>query len=358
MSLGYWQRLLLSLHPACDTTGLHLTNSGVGVRCFLVDEAGYLVLHPAILHPSPSAPYTNNTMHITVQEPLLSMTLLDAGGGEQLLQKEVCGEWWRGRIQRRYRLNLTPGRLVTSQHAPGKWCVSYSLAAVPGTNLVFGVINQTCATATAFCPCNMMARVCLYCQFVDKKACECPCECILDSATPCSVNASVSFNPTSYSSDAMSSKSRGGSRKPVSLPLCYPEPPQPSTSHHHQIALLNELGSCRPLSCEDFERRLDCLGIPGCEWCQLTVTDEAEDDLVIDIVKRSSVDDLVNSTLSGHSDRVWTQLANPKCVPHHQCPGGVMGGVSPYPRGLAPQPHHKESHRITPQRNMPLAPGN
>lgn len=153
------------------------------------------------------------------------------------------------------------------------------------------------------------------------------------------------------------------------LPLCYPEPPQPSSSqHHHQIGLLNELSSCRPVSCASFSHRTNCLGVPGCEWCQLTVrktTSELDSDSGAHAVRRRRSEE--NGSLPiemsddilqlGKYDHLWALLSDPRCLPHHECPGGVMGGASPYPRGLAPQPHHKGSQRITPRRNMPLAPG-
>ncbi|XP_018018614.2 VWFA and cache domain-containing protein CG16868 [Hyalella azteca] len=250
------------------------------------------------------------------------MALLDAApsGGAPVLQKLSCARPWRGRRERRYRLTLPPGAPVASHSShqpPGKWCVWYSLAAVPGTKLIFGVVNQTCDTATAFCPCSLVDRLCLNCQFVEAKACECPCECPTTSPSQCSTN---------------SSSSRGNWRNPTQPEmLCPLDPPMPSLSHPQHVGLLGELQSCQTGTCGDHTTRHTCLGRPGCEWCSLTSPTNA-------------------------SENVWVSLEEPSCVPHPECPGGVKGGVSPYPRGLVPQPRHRESYRTGGGRSLPLAP--
>ncbi len=35
---------------------------------------------------------------------------------------------------------------------------SFQVTMIPGTNVFLGVVNQTCDTMTAFCPCSMVSR--------------------------------------------------------------------------------------------------------------------------------------------------------------------------------------------------------
>ena len=51
---------------------------------------------------------------------------------------------------------------------------------IPGTNAFIGIVNHTCETATAFCPCSMVDRLCLNCNRMEQNECECPCECPLE----------------------------------------------------------------------------------------------------------------------------------------------------------------------------------
>lgn len=41
----------------------------------------------------------------------------------------------------------------------GEQCAKYLIVSLPGTNLFMGLVNQTCDSVTAFCPCSMVIKL-------------------------------------------------------------------------------------------------------------------------------------------------------------------------------------------------------
>ncbi|XP_066955648.1 VWFA and cache domain-containing protein 1 [Macrobrachium rosenbergii] len=341
-TLGFWYKLLLDLEPACggDTD----TEKKVGsIRCFLMDNKGFLVAHPSMLSPSSTSSLgTDIPPHITHQEPVVSMELLAGGGG--LLTKVWCGRWWHGASERHYTLHLPPGQVVASSgNGNGQLdnsCLQYALTAVPATNLIFGIINQTCTPAVAFCPCSMDDRLCLNCQLFEAGACECPCECPL-SSHPCSVPFTESYLEAAHSSifstlvsnhseeslnqvwqtymDIGSSKRFTvpqvldvGMHPPNLAPTC-DRIPEAAVPLQYSIGLLSHLDSCVSVSCSVHLTEKSCLGVMGCIWCSMTNDGESA-------------------------------LVHPHCIEEQHCYGGILGGPSPYPHGLATLPHSDNTH--------------
>ncbi|KAG7161734.1 VWFA and cache domain-containing protein 1-like 1 [Homarus americanus] len=339
-TLGYWYKLLLDLEPSCGTDGS--PGKGSIVRCFLMDNEGYLVVHPSMLAPS-SSPNLDSDIppHITHQEPVVSMELLAGGGG--LLTKTSCGRWWHGVSERHYSLSLPTGQVVASSGSEtgqvDNSCLQYALTAVPSTNLILGIINQTCTPAVAFCPCSMDDRRCLNCQLVEAGACECPCECPLLSH-PCTTSVAAD-PPTAQSPTSLGSHSNHtsdslneiwpsyfdtgftkGQLIPQVLELATQPPdmaptcgrtPETALPLQYSIGLLAHLDTCVTVSCAAYMTHKSCLGVVGCVWCSMT------------------------------SDR-QSRMAHPHCTEAHQCYGGVLGGPSPYPHGLATLPHSDTTH--------------
>ncbi|XP_071548411.1 VWFA and cache domain-containing protein 1 [Panulirus ornatus] len=340
-SLGYLYKLLLDLEPACGTDGT--TVKGSTVRCFLVNSEGYLVAHPSMLIPSTSSNLASDIPpHITHQEPVVSMELL--AGGEGLLTKTSCGRWWHGASERHYSLRLPSGQVVASS-GPGTGqvdnsCLRYALTAVPGTNLILGIINETCTPAVAFCPCSMEDRLCLYCQLVEAGACECPCECPL-SSHPCTTSiADAPTTPTHSSSSSGSLNNHSsdfhnqlwqtyfdigftnGQPVPQVLELTTQPPdlaptcgrtPEVAIPLQYSIGMLAHLDACLSVSCGAHVTQRSCLGVIGCVWCSMTSDGES-------------------------------LIAHPHCMEVHHCYGGILGGPSPYPHGLATLPHLDNTH--------------
>ncbi|XP_042881004.1 VWFA and cache domain-containing protein 1-like isoform X1 [Penaeus japonicus] len=343
-TLGYWYKLLLDLEPACANNARSGEKS-VSVRCFLMDNKGYLVAHPSMLSPASPNFGSDTPPHITHQEPVVSMELL-AG---EILTKASCGRWWHGVSERHYSLRLPPDQIVASP-AGGKGqvdnsCLRYALTAVPATNLILGIINQTCTPAVAFCPCSMDDRLCLNCQLVEAGACECPCECPL-SSLPCTVpsadppvsstqmpSALASYTNLTESVDYLwpsyveprpvSSPSAPrvlhlprvlelATRPPHLAPTCS-RTPEAAVPLQYSIGLLAHLDPCVPVSCATHLEYKSCLGVVGCVWC------------------------------SRNGDG-QSPLNHPHCMEEHQCYGGVLGGPSPYPHGLATLPHSDNTH--------------
>nr|XP_045607175.1 VWFA and cache domain-containing protein 1-like [Procambarus clarkii] len=354
-TLGYWYKLLLDLDPSCCNYGAPEGKTS-NMRCFLMNNEGYLVAHPSMLAPSASSNLGSDIPpHITHQEPIVSMELLAGGGG--LLSKTSCGRWWHGASERHYSLRLPVGQVVASSGPEmgqnDNSCLHYALTAVPATNLILGIINQTCSPAVAFCPCSMDDRLCLNCQLVEAGACECPCECPLLSR-PCTASAADYSSATTQSSAPLESLSNytsdsfsqhwqtffdagfiKGQLMPQVLELATQPPdmaptcgrtPEAAMPLQYSIGLLAHLDSCLSVSCTAHITHKSCLGVVGCIWCSVT------------------------------SDR-QSRMTHPHCMEVHQCYGGVLGGPSPYPHGLATLPHSDNTHGSSGNPIGPVAGG-
>lgn len=63
-----------------------------------------------------------------------------------------------GTSQRYYQFNTSLDEVLTNI-VHGEHCVMYQLAAVPGTNVFLGVVNITCNSLNAFCPCSQVVQI-------------------------------------------------------------------------------------------------------------------------------------------------------------------------------------------------------
>lgn len=142
VTMGYVMRLLLEMFPFCNETT---------VRCFLMDDKGYLVTHPALLEASGKI----EQQHLTHKELLVANDILNHG---LFVKKKICANHLDGTIQRYYQFNTSLDEVLTNI-AHGEHCVRYQVAAVPGTNVFLGVVNVTtqCNQLRAFCPCSTVS---------------------------------------------------------------------------------------------------------------------------------------------------------------------------------------------------------
>lgn len=165
LTLSYMHRMLWATLPFCpDRTG---QVRGSSVRCFIMDERGYLLVHPNLLDPSTQGGHANvEQQHLTHHEPLVASDLLNH---DRFVLKKACSSYPDRTVQRFYQLNLTLNNQwvdrsgtpdidmpipVLTNLVHGEHCIRYQIVAIQGTNLFVGVVNQTCESATAFCPCS------------------------------------------------------------------------------------------------------------------------------------------------------------------------------------------------------------
>lgn len=142
VTMGYIMRLLLEMFPFChDTT----------VKCFLMDDKGYLVSHPKLLEAIGKI----EQQHLTHKELLVANDILNHG---LFVKKKSCASHLDGTMQRYYQFNMSLDEVLTNI-AHGEHCVRYQVAAVPGTNVFLGVVNMTtqCNLLRAFCPCSTVS---------------------------------------------------------------------------------------------------------------------------------------------------------------------------------------------------------
>ena len=159
---------------------------------------------------------------------------------------------------------------VLSNFVHGEQCAKYQITTIPGTNLFVGVVNETCEAMTAFCPCSMTDRLCMNCNRMEQTECECPCEC-------------------SFLCEAMDYESREGDSdcNPYSEELVLPT-----------IERADSVPSCFQVDCSTRKTENDCLGVLGCEWCQLDAS-------------------------GGELDKKF-------CNYQRECFGGILGFKTPY----------------------------
>ncbi|XP_076463028.1 VWFA and cache domain-containing protein 1-like [Babylonia areolata] len=261
ITLGYFHKLLADLIPACEHTS---------VRCFLMDDEGYLVAHPGLIDPTGKGPAEQR--HITHMEPLVANDILNH---RHFVRKRLCNRYNDRTVQRYFDFNTSFSGVLTNL-AHGEHCARYQITHITGTNTFLGIVNHTCETATAFCPCSMYDRLCLNCKRMEQTECECPCECPLDMDL-CSGQL-VDMDDSN--------------------PSC-PHDPEREQLMLASPELTEQLNQCYDPKCTSRKSKMDCLGVVDCQWCQVQQDGQ-------------------------------TPLKSPYCDSQRVCFGGVVGAHSPY----------------------------
>ncbi|KAM9482909.1 VWFA and cache domain-containing protein 1 [Clarias gariepinus] len=266
-TLRYFYKVLLDLLPICNQ------DRGNKIRCFIMEDRGYLVAHPTLIDPKGHAPAEQQ--HITHKEPLVANDILNH---PNFVKKKLCNSFSDRTVQRFYKFNTSiVGDLTNLVH--GSHCSKYRLTRIPGTNAFAGIVNETC-DSLAFCACSTVDRLCLNCHRMEQNECECPCECPLE-VNECTGNLTNAEN-RNPSCDVH--------QEPLSMSVI-------------ESSLQDTLPQCINTRCSQRFTSSDCFGVLDCEWC------------VVD------------------SDGK-TQLDKPYCALQKECFGGIVGAKSPYVDGM------------------------
>ncbi|XP_064477328.1 VWFA and cache domain-containing protein 1-like [Ornithodoros turicata] len=269
LTLGYFYKLLTVNMDVCEQDK---------IACFILDDHGYLIAHPSLTEPTGRGPVEQQ--HVTHKEPLVLNDMLNH---KDLVRKKVCNSYSDRTIQRLYKFNTSlEGILSNSVHA--EHCARYQITAISGTNAFLGIVNHTCNTVRAFCPCSMTDRLCLNCQRMEQTECECPCECPLQ----------VSLCTGELVED---------DERSANCPRITENPPLPQLEMTH----LELLDKCFNSECGSRQTERDCFGVLGCEWCELDM------------------------------DGI-TPLKTPFCHEQHKCFGGILGARTPYADEIIGEP--------------------
>uniref|UniRef100_A0A8C7F0P1 Cache domain containing 1 n=1 Tax=Oncorhynchus kisutch TaxID=8019 RepID=A0A8C7F0P1_ONCKI len=266
-TLRYLYKVLLDLLPICNQ------DKGNKIRCFIMEDRGYLVAHPTLIDPKGHAPAEQQ--HITHKEPLVANDILNH---PNFVKKNLCNSFSDRTVQRFYKFNSSIiGDLTNLVH--GSHCSKYRLTRIPGTNAFAGIVNETC-DSLAFCACSTVDRLCLNCHRMEQNECECPCECPLE-VNECTGNLSYAENRN---------PSCEVHQEPLSLTVM-------------DSSLQDTLPQCINTRCSQRFTSSDCFGVLDCEWC------------------------MVDSDGKTHLDK-------PYCALQKECFGGIVGAKSPYMDGM------------------------
>lgn len=264
MTMGFLYKLLIDNMPVC---------AGSSMKCFIMNNRGYLISHPGLMDPNSSGPIEQQ--HITHKESMIAIDMLNH---KSFVSKRLCNNFYDKTIQRFYEFNISLSD-VLSNVVSGDHCVHYYIAAIPGTNAFVGLVNASCPNA--FCPCSINDRLCLNCNRMEQTECECPCEC---------------------SSEIYECANSNVSRFNQDIPLCGMMLENNNHKSHYFYNFAENLKTCFDFQCETYTSHSSCLGVLGCEWCQID------------------------------TDGSSTLLA-PFCTSQSTCFNGVLGAVTPYGEG-------------------------
>ncbi|XP_039298138.1 VWFA and cache domain-containing protein 1 [Nilaparvata lugens] len=243
LTLGYFYTLLLDNLPFCTLNDIRNVGSEGEIKCFLMDDKGYILSHPNPMARSKlkKSKIPNEGLHITHKSyPLVASDILNHEG---FVKKLLCTDYATNTIQRYYKFNTSLSDVLINKIS-GEQCVRYQIVSIPGTNIFLGVVNTTCQP-TAFCPCSTLDRQCMNCNRMAQTDCECPCECSVDV-------------------DVCLSKSYQKAAPPCPN---YAEPFPPGIKPSSYYSLLAKVEPCTNFDCKRFTNYKDCMGTVGCEWC-------------------------------------------------------------------------------------------
>lgn len=270
ITLGFFYKLLLQSASFC---------SDENVKCFMIEDKGFLLSHPSILEPfTLNGKSTRRPLeHITHKESYMANDILYH---KNLVQKKLCTNFLNRTNQRYFQFNVSLNDVITNRVHGER--TKYQITSIHGTNLFISLLNSTNdgGASSAFCPCSTLDRICLNCNRMELTNCECPCEC-----------------PLIYSLMAYSNET-------YNPPEICPVQSESSTAENSMSQDLMEmdLKSCVSVNCESYLTQMDCLGLMGCEWCMIDVDGEA-------------------------------LFSTPFCTQQSSCFNGVLGSMTPYGDG-------------------------
>ena len=304
MSMSYIYNMIFDANPICQNM------VSQGVRCFLFDHHGYLIVHGSQFEANLNVKVVDQ--HLTHVEHLAMNLMLE---DSTLVRKTRCKDYSSMTVQNFYQFN-TNTLIENWNNHNQESCLKYSVSSLPGTNVFFGIVqsNGSCSAreSTLFCPCSVSGRQCILCEEESVNSCECPCECPLQQC------------------------SSGNAENDADLPMCDPAPqkirvvPQASTKYQSQMMTQVSLPQCFESTCEQTSRKEKCFGVigayfkcystcftfgliaisffsEGCDWCQYEI-------------------DMDNP--GGTPKR----LKQAFCSESSKCFGGILGTPSPYDR--------------------------
>ncbi|NXY37914.1 CAHD1 protein, partial [Pomatorhinus ruficollis] len=262
-TLRYFYKVLMDLLPVCNQDG------GNKIRCFIMEDRGYLVAHPTLIDPKGHAPVEQQ--HITHKEPLVANDILNH---PNFVKKNLCNSFSDRTVQRFYKFNTS---LVVSllfylillfgcawvglgffwwkhKSLPGLGASPlWGLASVPLLQTQTRLHKQSSLTSRGYGwePWPSVAAVCR-------------CFSLLQCRNPsCEVH-----------------------QEPMTFTAIDP-------------SLQDALPQCINTQCNQRTESGDCFGVLDCEWC------------------------MVDSDGKTHLDKSY-------CAPQKECFGGIVGAKSPY----------------------------
>lgn len=260
LTLQYLYKLLVDTLPVCLEKH---------IRCFMMDDRGYLLAHPHMVEPTHKAPVEQQ--HITHKEVLISNDLLYQ---TEFVRKLQCNSYLNGTVQRYYSFNTSFQGLLSNKFN-SEHCIQYKITPIQGTNAFVGIVNETCDMITAFCPCSMSDRICLNCRRMEQTECECPCECDL-ALDPCT-------------GELIKAEDKN--------PAC-PGEEEDGVLPKVDESITEDLAFCVDTQCKQRTSWDSCFGVLNCEWCTIGTDGKS--------------------------------LKEPYCATQRECFGGVVGAETPY----------------------------
>ncbi|XP_055374784.1 VWFA and cache domain-containing protein CG16868 [Condylostylus longicornis] len=226
------------------------------IKCLLIEDNGYLLGHPSFMEPSTlTINHRRPKEHLTHKESFVANDILNH---KQLVRKQICANYQNRTSERYYIYNISSTEIFTNVVHGDR--TKYQITTIPGTNIFAAVLNST-RDGGAFCPCSTVDRVCLNCNRMDQTDCECPCECPLKF----SKNGEISMNIINRSSNDSDFSNIAS--------YYYCEPPIEGLDVVNSMSYdwNTVLKACININCDLYSSQNECIGIMGCEWCQLDV---------------------------------------------------------------------------------------
>ncbi|KAL9960923.1 hypothetical protein ACROYT_G034431 [Oculina patagonica] len=154
--LSYFKKLLTDIYPKCKESNYD---------CFVLDGAGFLIMHDDFLVPDITAK-TLEYVHITEKEKDFAEDLLQKG----YLVKEECRNLEKIKLQSFYELKIPYPQGVNTLDS-GDRCKKYQVFSVGESNAFVGIISRDSFCYSKSCTCSNNKE----CSNVQGLTCQCPC---------------------------------------------------------------------------------------------------------------------------------------------------------------------------------------